>query len=113
MDFVNKRVSQVGEPFVQGKVIRVDTARKVVFLREFGSIPIPLVGFDYQVKYNFKEPSGSVTIKKTKAYSGDVEILTPRVGDTVLVARHFGSSHLPKCLGVIKSKRYVEPVEND
>jgi len=112
-DLVNRMITRVGEPFLQGKVIKTDPIRKVVFLKEFGSVPIPIVSFDYQVKYSFKETSGATTIKKTKAYSEEVEILTPRVGDTVLIARHYGSSRLPKCLGVIKSKRYIEANEED
>lgn len=110
-EFVNRRVSQVGEPFIQGKVVKVDALRKVVFLKEFGDTPIPIVGFDHQVKYSFKESSGATTIKKTKAYSNEVEILVPRVGDLVLIAQMFGTRRLPKCLGVIKSKRYVVPEE--
>ncbi len=107
--FVSRIASKGGEPFVQGKVVASDSARKVVFLKEFGDTPIPVVGFDYQVKYSYKEPTGVTTIKKTKPYSNEVEILVPRVGDTVLVAQHFGTRRLPKCLGVIKSKRYVVP----
>lgn len=110
-DFVNRRISRIGEPFVQGKVIKSDSVRKVVFLKEFGDTPIPLIAFDFQVKYSYKETSGTTTIKKTKAYSEEVEILTPRVGETVLVAQHFGSSRLPKCLGVVKSKRYIQAEE--
>jgi hypothetical protein len=110
-DFVNGMLSKVGSPFVQGKVIKSDPIRKVVFLKEFGSTPIPIIGFDYQVKYSFKEPAGTLTVKKTKAYTKDVEILTPQVGDIVLVAQQFGSSRLPKCLGVVKSRNYVETQE--
>lgn len=106
--FVNRIITRVGEPFIQGKVIKVDKARKVVFLKEFGDTPIPIIGFDYRVKYSFKEPSGTTTIRHTKAYSSEVEILVPQVGDIVLVAQHFGTRRLPKCLGVVKSKRYIE-----
>lgn len=108
-EFVNRIFSKAGEPFVQGKVIKADKVRNVVFLNEFGDTPIPVIAFDYQVKYQYKEPSGVTTIRKTTAYSEEVQILTPRVGDTVLVAQHFGSKRLPKCLGVIQSKRYIEP----
>ncbi len=105
--FVARVLSRSGEAFVQGKVVRTDTARRVVFLKEFGDTPIPLIGFDYQVKYSYTEPSGSTTVRKTKAYSNEVEMLVPKVGDIVLIAQHYGTRRLPKCLGVIKSKRYV------
>lgn len=110
-EFVNRLVSKSGEAFIQGKVVKSDQSRRVVWLREFGDTPIPLVGFDYRVKYRYKETDGSVTVAKTNSYSDDVEILTPRVGDTVLVAQQFGTRRLPKCLGVIKSVRYVESGE--
>lgn len=107
-DFVNSMLSKIGSPFVQGKVIKSDPARKVVWLKEFGHQPIPIIGFDYRVKYNSQAPDGTVIVKKTKPYTKDVEILVPQVGDTVLVAQHFGTSRLPKCLGVIKSRNYVD-----
>ena len=46
-EFVSRMVSKVGEPFVQGKVTKVDAARRVVFLKEFGDTPIPIVSFDH------------------------------------------------------------------
>jgi hypothetical protein len=107
-EFVNRMTSKIGEPFVQAIVLKTDAARRVIFVKEFGDTPIPIIGLDYQVKYSYKEPSGATTIKKTKAHSEEVEILVPRVGETVLIAQHFGSKRLPKCLGVIKSKRFIE-----
>jgi len=107
-EFVDKRVTRGGEPFVQATVIRVNQTNKTIFCKEFGDTPIPLLSFDYQVKYMFKETTGAVTIKTTKAHSEEVEVLVPRVGDTVLIAQHFGSRRLPKCLGVIKSQHFVE-----
>lgn len=105
---VNKMLTGLGEPFIQGVVIKNDKLRKVVWLKEFGDTPIPLISFDHQVKYSYKETTGITTVKRTKAYSKDVEILVPQVGDTVLVAQHFGTQRLPKCLGVIKSHHYVQ-----
>lgn len=108
-EFVNRMLSKIGSPFIQAKVIKSDSSRKVVWVRELGSIPVPLIAFDYQVKYSYREASGTLQIQKTKAYSEEVDVLTPRVGDTVLIAQHFGASRLPKCLGVIKSRNYIEP----
>lgn len=117
---VNRMIAQsVGEYFVQGKVIKNDPKRKLVWLKEFGDTPIPCIAFDVQVKYYYTEPHGNTTAvgtavnsrvatRKTKAYSPEVEILVPRVGDVVLVARHLGSRRLPKCLGVIQSTNYVQ-----
>ena len=105
---IDRRVTHVGEPFVQGKVVKNDQVRKLVWLKEFGDTPIPLIGFNYQVKYRYKEPTGETTITKTKAHSPEVEILVPKVGEIVLVAQHFGSRRLPKCLGVVRGKRFVQ-----
>lgn len=117
-NLVKRIVSQSGEPFVQGVVVKSDPVNKLIWLKEFGDQPIPLIAFDYKVKYYYNEPFGNTTAvgtavqtrmktRTTTAYSKDVEVLTPRVGDTVLVAAHLGSRRLPKCLGVIKSKNYI------
>lgn len=125
---VNTVVGQVGEPFVVGIVIDNDQVKKLVWLREFGDQPIPIIAFDYQVKYYVKQPTsnnvfgaafGALSIKTaiiprfTKAYSNEVEILVPQVGDTVLVARHLGSDRLPKCLGVVKGTDYIQTSGDD
>lgn len=107
-DHVSKMLTGIGEPFIQGKVVKNDPLRKLVWLKEFGDTPVPVIGFDYQVKYYIKEADGTTTVKKTPSYSKDVEILIPKVGEIVLVAQHFGSRRLPKCLGVIKSKNFIQ-----
>lgn len=114
---VSRLVAQQGEYFVQGKVVKNDPKRKLVWLKEFGDQPIPCVSFDYQVKYYVNTSSGfvggdQITPRKTRPYTPDVEILVPKVGDIVLVARHLGSRRLPKCLGVIKSSNYVSAEGN-
>jgi hypothetical protein len=104
---ITRLVAQVGEPFVQGKVVKNDSVKKLVWLKEFGDQPIPLISFDYQVKYYYQNPAGNMVPRTTKAHSKEAEILVPRIGETVLVARHMGSRRLPKCLGVVKSTGYV------
>ncbi len=105
---IRKTVADTGEPFVQGKVIRNDLINKLVYLKEFGDTPIPLVAHHYQVKYLSRDSSGRIIILKTVAYSADVEVLVPKVGDIVLVAQHLGTRSLPKCLGVIMSRNYIQ-----
>lgn len=118
-NLVNRIVTDKGEPFVQGKVVKSNQQKKLVWLKEFGDTPIPVIGFDYQVKYNV--PSHSLSgdtisgyslssrtqIKKTQAHSPDVEILVPRPGDIVLIAQHLGSRRLPKCIGVVKGRDFT------
>lgn len=105
--FVGKMTASGGEPFVQCKVIGIDISRNVVFAKEFGDIPIPIVAHYYQVTYSSRDASGRVIRLKTQAYSKEVEILLPQIGDTILVAQHLGTRALPKCLGVIQSKDFV------
>jgi hypothetical protein len=109
MRYFNTLLGKRGESFVQGTVIKSDQVNRLIWLKEFGDQPIPLLAFDYQVKYYYTD-GGVTKVKKTKAYSNEeVEILVPRVGDVVLVAQHLGSRRLPKCIGVIKSRNYVRP----
>lgn len=116
--FINGLLARQGEYFVQGVVVKNDPIKKLVWLKEFGDQPIPCIAFDYQVKYYYEAPTGNTTAvgaavnkvttsRKTKPYTNEVEILVPKVGETVLVAQHLGSRRLPKCLGVIQSTDYV------
>lgn len=116
--FVGRILSDHGQSFVQGVVVKSDQNKKLVWLKEFGDQPIPCIAFDYQVRYYYNEPTGNTTAvgapvnsrmksRLTQPYTKEVEILVPRKGDIVLVATHLGSRRLPKCLGVIKSKNYV------
>lgn len=106
-NFVTRLVSQQGEAFTQGVVVKNDAVKKLVWLKEFGDQPIPLISFDFQVKYYYENTAGHMVPRKTQAHSKEVEILVPKVGETVLVARHMGSRRLPKCLGVVQSTGYV------
>lgn len=116
--FVNRAITQRGEPFVQGVVVKSDPVKMLVWLKEFGDQPIPVVAFDYEVKYFYNETYGNTQAvgapvqtrlksRKTNTAAKEVKVLCPKKGDVVLVARHLGSRRLPKCLGVIKSKGYV------
>lgn len=127
-EMVNRVVGQVGEPFVVGEVIDNDQTKKLVWLKELGDQPIPIIAFDYKVKYYVKQPTvntvfgaafGALFIKTaviprfTKSYSNEVEILVPQIGELVLVARHLGSDRLPKCLGVVKGTDYIQTSGDD
>jgi len=120
-NMVNRVVEGQGEYFVQDIVVKSDPIRKVIWTKEFGDQAIPLFTFDYQVKTYDSEVTGvsgsspgpynvdkKKTPRKTKAYSKEVEVLTPRKGQVVLIARHMGARRLPKCLGVLKSKNFIQ-----
>ena len=102
--------------FVTGKVVKVDAKNKCIYLQEFGQQAIPIVGFSHQVTIYDETPRGvnttSVgssadyrTIKKVIT----VETIMPKRGDSVLVVREFGTSRLPRCLGVIQGKNWITP----
>lgn len=89
--------------FITGKVIKRDAAKKLVWLAEFGPQAIPVVGFDYDVKYYDTDQRGDVTRKQAK-----VNVVTPAIGATVLVARELGVSRMPRCLGVFQGKGWIK-----
>ena len=100
--------------FVTGKVIKVDAVNKCVFLKDFGDQPIPLVYFDYQLKYYDETPNGTTAVSagstqpyKTRTRTVKAEVVMPTVGQTVLVAREMGTARLPRCLGVIQGKKWL------
>ena len=118
-NMVNRVVEGQGEYFVQDIVVKSDPIRKVIWTKEFGDQAIPLFTFDYQVKYYQNKsientgapnyiPITTIFPRKSVAYSKEVEVLTPRKGDVVLIARHMGARRLPKCLGVLKSKKFIQ-----
>jgi hypothetical protein len=120
-NMMNNALDAQGEYFVQDVVVKSDPVRKVIWTKEFGDQAIPLFTFDYQVKTYDSEVTGvsgtspgpytvdkKKTPRKTTAYSKEVEVLTPRIGDVVLIARHLGARRLPKCLGVLKSKNFIQ-----
>ncbi len=105
---IRKVVGDQGEPFQQVKVIRSDPVNKLVWAKEFGDTPIPLFTNYYQISYTYKD-GGRTVIGKTVPYSNNVEVLVPKVGDIILVAQHLGSRVLPKCIGVLASKNFIQP----
>lgn len=109
--------SQPPPTIVQGEVVKADPLNNLIWLSEFGDQPIPLFMFDFTVKYYDTQPTvatGSaspydvghkVVPKTTKVL--DVKIKCPKVGDTVLVLKQYGTSRLPKCIGVLQSKNFL------
>lgn len=100
--------------FTTGKVIKRDVSKRLVWLEEFGDQPVPIVAFDYDVKYYDETPngttvpaSGSASPFKTKTKTVVTRVRVPNVGDTVLVARELGTRRLPRCLGVIQGKDWL------
>lgn len=108
-------VGKKGEYFTTGAVIKRDDDNKLVWLAEFGDQPIPLVAFDYKVKYygsdtavDFVTQTATSTVKPNFTTA---EVVTPQVGEVVIVAREFGVNRLPRCLGVLKGKNWIDSTE--
>ena len=100
--------------FVTGKVIKRDENKNLVWLEEFGSQPIPLFTFDYQVKYYDESPRGIVgtgQVQRTYQKEAKTKVICPKVGETVLVARELGLRRLPRCLGVLRSRDFIIETE--
>jgi hypothetical protein len=111
---IKDQVGLKSSAFTSGKVIKVDKTNKCVFLKEFGDQPIPLVFFDYQVKYYDETPSGTTAVSsgsaqpfKTRTKTVKAEVTMPTVGQTVLVVREMGAQRLPRCIGVIQGKKWL------
>lgn len=119
-NFVEKIVRRIAgskaDYFVTGKVVKVDTPNKCIFMAEFGDQPIPIAGFDYEVAYYDETPRGTTSIAAggaqpyiTNKKSAIVTLVMPKKGQTVLVAREMGTSRMPRCLGVILGKNWIVP----
>jgi len=88
--------------FVTGQVTKIDPAKKLVWLKEFADQPVPIIGFDYELKYYDTLETGRLTTRRAQAL-----LVMPKVGQTVLVAREMGSQRLPRCLGVLQGTNWI------
>lgn len=88
--------------FVTGAVVKNDTNNKIVWIKELGAQPIPVVGFEYDVKSYDTDASGNVTVRHFTATPK-----TPKVGQSVVVALEMGDQSIPRCLGVVQGKKWI------
>jgi hypothetical protein len=95
-DEIRRQTSEREIYFV--KVTKSDTKRHVIWCQDFGSMAIPLVGHAYG--FDYYDTSGTDVMKKT----GTVEVVCPRVGQTVVILDPWGAKRFPICIGVILSK---------
>lgn len=99
---IEREKAKQGQSFVQGRVTKRDEKRKLVWIQELGDQPIPIIGFEYDVKVRHINAAGQVVFDHV---TGVPKV--PRLGQVVLVALHLNSQALPKCLGVIHSHDYA------
>lgn len=99
---ISALIAQAGVSFVQGEVIKRDDVKKLVWIEELGTTPIPIIGFDYEFLVYDETPT------ETRAYTLLIKPKCPDIGDTILVALHLGAHRLPKCIGKIQSKDWID-----
>lgn len=93
------------EEIITGKVTKSDATNNNIFMREFGTQPIPVVAHDFEITYYDTQWNGTknVTTKKT----AKVKTLIPKKGDTVVVIREMGTHRLPRCIGKLIGKKWI------
>lgn len=117
--FVTQQIdNQIGrrrDYFFIAKVLKNDKDNNLIWVKELGDQPIPLLAFNYDVDYFDETPRGVLTTSvgtaakfKTTKKKARVKVQCPKKGETVLIAREMGSDFLPRCLGVIQSKKYLD-----
>lgn len=95
------------EFFQTGKVIKRDEVNRLVWIKGMGHTAIPIVSFNYDIRYYDTDELGNATVKNARA-----KIAVPKLGEIVLVVFELGSTRLPRCLGVVQGKNYLETEED-
>ena len=96
------------------EVTKRDTENKLVWVKELGDQPIPLVGFDYEVTYYDESPRGTSgggsfhTYKKT----AKAEVQVPLKGEMILIIFELAYGARPRCFGVVQSKNFTQDLED-
>jgi hypothetical protein len=105
---VGRLIGRRRDYFLICKVVKNDTTNNLVWVKELGDQPIPLMAFDYDVAYYDESPRGaSVGSYRVYKKHATVKLICPKPGQTVLIAREMGSDFLPRCLGVLHSKKFI------
>jgi len=94
--------------FTTGQVIKVDIPNRCLYLAEFGDQPIPIVAWNYTMDYYYEDQSGNIT-KRT----GTARVIPPKIGDTVVVIREFGTRRLPRALGMLLGTNWIVAEEDE
>jgi hypothetical protein len=100
--------------FMIGTVNKRDTKNNLIWIKEMKDVRIPIFTFDYKVVYYDESPRGAA-VSGYKTYKKEAEVTPklPEIGDEVLIAKEMGNDLLPRCLGVLRSKNWIEDLEDD
>jgi hypothetical protein len=91
------------EYFRTARVIKRDEKNRLVWVKDMGDVAIPIVSFDYEIRYYDTDENGNARVRHARA-----RVAVPKIGETVFVAFELGSTRLPRCLGVVQGKNWVE-----
>jgi len=101
-DAIESAISKTKGTMLMTKVIKRNPTDKLIWVNELGDQPIPLLAFDYEVRYYDTDQAGVVTEKLAK-----VTPKVPDVGDLVFIAMEKGTKRLPRCVGKVQSKNFI------
>lgn len=93
------------------KVARSDQERKLVWVKDFGELAIPLVAFDVLgATYDNHPSSENVTeglpCPTTTTKRGvPTSVVCPKKGELVVILDPWGAKRFPICIGVIQSSK--------
>lgn len=115
------RRSQTPREVYFSEVTKVDVANKLIWARDFGDVAIPLVAFDRYFAYYDTVPTGisgasvntRVDRREDRTHTNEnylTQLVSPRVGDVVVVLDPWGAKRFPVCLGLLRvnSKAWSE-----
>lgn len=106
------RRSEAPREFYFSEVVKSDPANNLIFVKDFGDVPIPLVAFARSFAYYDTVPTGvsglSVTTRVDRredmAHTNKnflANVVCPSKGDVVVVVDPFGAKRFPFCVGVL------------
>lgn len=101
--------------FMVGTVSKRNTKDNVIYVKELGGdVKIPIFTFDYRVVYYDESPRGTAGGGSYRTYKKAAEVTPklPQIGDEVLIAKEMGNDLLPRCLGVLRSRKYINDLED-
>lgn len=89
------------------KVTKADKTRKLIWVQDFGDLPIPLIGHNFSFSHYDTQANGTLKKREDKTQTNPtylVEVVTPKVGQMAVILDPWGAKRYPVCIGVILSK---------
>lgn len=111
---VGRLIGRRRDAFFTAIVTKADQRKKLIWVKELGDQPIPLVAFEYFVTYYDESPKGTAGGGSYLTYTKTAiaRVKCPEKGELVLIAREMSYDGWPKCLGIIMSNDYIQDLED-